>query len=121
MCDNECEGCERPQDVYCLELNERREEKVKGKLAGGSGLLSNDDGWGKARGRRRRACWVPCRVLGVPSSLAWDGRVSGREEWMLIHFLAAGLLICLDPSRSKAPEARSDSGKQPGREVGSRD
>jgi hypothetical protein len=34
VCDNECEGCERPQDVYCLELNERREEKVKGKLAG---------------------------------------------------------------------------------------
>jgi hypothetical protein len=47
----------------------------------------------------------------VPSSLAWDGRVSGRGEWILIRFLAAGLWICLDPSRSKAPEARSDSGK----------
>jgi hypothetical protein len=29
LCDNECEGCRRPQDVYCWKLNGCREEKVK--------------------------------------------------------------------------------------------
>jgi hypothetical protein len=35
VCDNECEGCGEAPGCILLELNERREEKVKGKLAGG--------------------------------------------------------------------------------------
>ena len=50
MCDNECEGCEKTPGCILLELNECQEEKVEGRLAGSSGLLSNDE-WGKASGR----------------------------------------------------------------------
>lgn len=76
LCDNECEGCRRPQDVYCWKLNGCREEKVN-RQGGSSGLLSND-GWGKASERSL--------LLGSGcQALAWDGRATGREEWMLIH------------------------------------
>jgi hypothetical protein len=73
-------GASSPR-MLLLERKERREEKGAGH-AGWEFWPASNDGWGKASERRRvAACWVPCRALGC-QALAWDGKLTGREEWI---------------------------------------
>ena len=73
-----------------MERREDREEKVQGRPAGSSGLLSKDE-WGKARLEEASAGEELGPLAGSGrQALAWVGQSTGREQWMLIHRGRAG-------------------------------